>query len=72
MNKDLLKKWTLIAEVASATAVIIKLVFVVIGMKKNTNAIQAQTFQELMRDVNNWRLSIRDVESDQTMSMLRL
>ena len=72
MNKDQLKKWTLIAEVASATAVIITLVFVVIGMKENTNAIQAQTFQELMRDVNNWRLSIRDVESDQTMSMLRL
>jgi hypothetical protein len=72
MNTDGLKKWTLTAELISAVAVIITLIFLVVGMKENTNALQAQTFQELMRDVNNWRSSIRELESTQLMSKWRV
>ena len=71
MKNKQLRKWALSAELISAIAVIVTLVFVIIGMKENTNAMQAQTFQELMRDVNNWRSSIRSLERDQTMSTLR-
>ena len=71
MAKIELKNWTHFAEIASAAAVIVTLIFVIIGMKENTNAMQARTFQELMRDENNWRSSIRELERDQTMSALR-
>ncbi len=59
-----LQKWVLIAELASGLAVVITLIFLIHGMRENTNAIQAQTFQELMRDVNDWRSSIRDLERE--------
>ncbi len=72
MNKDDLQKWTPAAELISAVAVIITLLFLVVGMKENTNALQAQTFQELMRDVNNWRSSIREFEGSQLMSRWRV
>ena len=54
----------MVAELASALAVVITLLFLVVGMRENTNAIQAQTFQELMRDINSWRGSIREDERE--------
>jgi hypothetical protein len=57
-----LRKWTLIAELISAVAVVVTLAILIAGMRENTNAIQAQTFQELMRDINRWRASIRELE----------
>ena len=72
MKNKQLRKLALGAEIISAIAVIVTLIILVAGMKENTNALQAQTFQELMRDVNNWRSSIRQVESDQTLSKMRL
>jgi hypothetical protein len=72
VNKSNLQKWTLFAELSSATAVVITLVFLVVGMRENTNALQAQTFQELMRDVNNWRSSINQTERLRILSKFRL
>jgi len=60
MKNKQLRKWALSAELISAIAVIITLVFLVLGMKENTNALQAQTFQELMRQTNEWRASITE------------
>ena len=60
MNENRLRKWVLIAEVISAAAVVVTLAFLALQMKENTNSLQAQTFQELMRDSNNWRASISD------------
>lgn len=71
MKKKQKRNLVIGAEIVSAIAVITTLIFLVIGMRENTNALQAQTYQELMRDVNNWRMSIRQVESDQTLSKMR-
>jgi hypothetical protein len=65
-----LKKWVPIAELVSAAAVIITLAFLVVGMRENTNALQAQTYQELMRDINTWRSSIRDSATAITLDQL--
>ena len=62
MRNEQLQNWALLAEVVSAIAVLVTLVFLISGMRENTSAIQSQTFQELMRDVNDWRSSVRDVE----------
>jgi hypothetical protein len=62
MNK--LQRWALGAEVISGIAVVVTLIFLVVEMRENTNAIQAQTYQELMRDINRWRSSIRDLERE--------
>ena len=55
MQTDKLKNWALIAEVIASIGVMVTLVFLIIGMRDNTNALQGQTFQELMRDINAWR-----------------
>ncbi len=58
MKSKQLQKWALGAEVISAVAVVLTIVFLAAQTMENTNAIQAQTFQELMRDVNDWRMSL--------------
>jgi hypothetical protein len=55
-----LQKWALFAEVASAIAVVITLGFVAVEMRGNTNAIQAQTYQELMQQINDYRVILLD------------
>lgn len=60
MKSKQLRKWALVAEIVSAVAVVITIAFLAFQMRDNTNALQAQTYQELMRDINNWRSAIRD------------
>ena len=71
MKNKKLQKWALGAEIVSAVAVVVTIGFLTFQMMENTNAIQAQTFQELMRDINNWRSSIREIERSQLMSKWR-
>ena len=47
--------WTLAAEVVSALAVVITLVFVILEMRNSTNATQAQTYQLIMQELNAYR-----------------
>ncbi len=61
MKSKQLRKWALVAEIISAVAVVVTIAFLAFQMRDNTNALQAQTYQELMRDVNNWRSAIRDL-----------
>lgn len=58
MKSKQIQKWTLGAEVVSALAVVMTIGFLAAQTMENTNAIQAQTFQELMRDLNDWRMSM--------------
>jgi hypothetical protein len=55
-----MQKWALIAEVAGAMAVVITLGFVALEMRGNTNAIKAQTYQDLMQQVNDYRVLLLD------------
>ena len=63
MKNKRLRKWALAAEILSAIAVIATLGFLALEMRENTNAIQSQTFQDLMRDTNAWRASVADSAS---------
>ena len=67
MAEQRLQKWALVAELVSALAVVVTLAFLIVGMRDNTNAIQAQTYQQLMRDINTWRSSIRDLEREEIL-----
>ncbi len=58
MKNKQLRKWALGAEIISAFAVIVTIAFLALQMMDNTNALQAQMFQELMRDTNEWRAKI--------------
>ena len=55
MRSDQLQKWALGAEIAGAVAVVITLGFLTLQMRENTNAVQAQTYQVLMQELNNFR-----------------
>jgi len=58
--KRTLSDWATFAEIAASIAVVATLLLVVASMRENTNALQANTYQELMRDMNVWRMSYRE------------
>ena len=60
MQNKQLRKWALGAEIVSAIAVIITIGFLAVQLKDNTNALQAQMYQDLMRDLNDWRVMVND------------
>ena len=55
MRSDQLQKWALAAEIAGAVAVVVTLGFLTAQMRSNTNALQAQTYQALTQELNDWR-----------------
>ena len=56
MKKNQLRKWALGAEIVSAIAVVITVGFLAFQIMNNTNATQAQTYQLLMQEMNDYRL----------------
>ena len=62
MRGDQFQKWALGAEIFGAVAVVVTLGFLVFQMRENTNALQAQTFQALMQELNEWRTQGNDPE----------
>jgi len=54
VNKKL-SDWASIAGIISGLAVVATLAFLAIEMRGNTNAMQAQTFQALMQEINDYR-----------------
>ncbi len=62
MKNKQLRKWALGAEIMSAVAVVVTIGFLAFQMMDNTNALQAQTYQELMRDLNDRRLAVASPE----------
>jgi hypothetical protein len=55
--REKLQEYALIAEIVGGLAVMITLVFLVIETQKNTNAIQAQMYQNLISELNELRES---------------
>ena len=60
MKNKQLQKWALGAEIVSAIAVIATIGFLAFQTMENTNALQAQTFQALMRDTFDWRATVNE------------
>ena len=55
MKNEILRKWALGAEVVSAVAVVVTVGFLAFQIMKNTSATQAQTYQLLMQEMNEYR-----------------
>ena len=60
MSNENLQKWALVAEIFGGVAIVFTLAFLAIQMRENTNAIQAQTYQVLMQELNGYREFIAD------------
>jgi len=50
-----LQQWALAAEIIGGLAVVVSLIFLILETRENTNAIQAQTYQDLSAELNNVR-----------------
>ena len=53
-----LEKWALIAEIASGVGVLVTLIFLVIGIRDNTNVTRAASYEDLMSDSNQVFLTV--------------
>jgi hypothetical protein len=62
MKNKQLRMWALGAEIVSAIAVVITVGFLAFQVTKNTNATQAQTYQLLMQEMNDYRTLFTDSE----------
>jgi hypothetical protein len=58
MANKKLKKYALVSEIISAAAVIVSLVFVAFQVKDNTAAIRSSTYDGILSDHIEWRLTI--------------
>jgi hypothetical protein len=79
MANDKLKRYALVAEIVSAAAVVITLVFLAFQVKDNTAAVRASTYDDILSDHIEWRMTIasspdlltafvKDFNSDTNMS----
>ena len=57
MNEQL-QKYAVLAEVISALAVVVTLIFLLIGIRDNTAINKAQMFEKLLSDINQHNLTI--------------
>jgi len=53
-----LSEWASIAEIISGVAIVLTIGFLVFELKQNTNEIQAATHQEMINQLNNWRMTL--------------
>lgn len=51
------QKWSAVAEIFSAIAVIASLVYVGIGLRENTKAIEGSTYQQMISESNEYLLA---------------
>ena len=58
MDNDKLRKYALVAEVVAGIAIVVTIAFLAFEMRSNTNAVRAQTFQSLMQQTNEYRMSL--------------
>ena len=54
-----LEKWALIAEVISGVAVVVTLIFLILGINENTRATYAGTYQLLLSEINDISLVVQ-------------
>ncbi len=67
MNREKLQDFALVAEIVAGISIIVTLAFLALEMRSNTDAIRAQTYHELMAQLNEWRTLI---VTDQGLSVL--
>jgi hypothetical protein len=60
MNDTRLRRLALLAEVVSATVVVISIAFLVAETRNNTKAIHVQTHLALTTELNQWREQLND------------
>ena len=58
MQESNLRRYALIAEIVSAVAVVVSLVFVALQIKDNTDAVRAATYDDILSDHIQWRMTI--------------
>ena len=55
MNRSNIQNIAQVAEIVAGISIVVTLAFLAFEMRSNTDAIRAQTYQELMTQVNEWR-----------------
>ena len=70
MKNKQLRKWALGAEIVSAVAIVVTIGFLAIQTMENTNALQAQTYQQLQSELNAYRAIYADSESNLTKALI--
>lgn len=58
MANDKLRSIALVAEIVSAAAVVISLIFVAFQVKDNTAAVRASTYDNILSDHIEWRMTV--------------
>ena len=58
MANEKLKRYALVSEIISAAAVVVSLIFVAFQVKDNTAAIRSSTYDGILSDHIEWRLTI--------------
>ncbi len=71
MSESRLQRWALGAEIIGAAAVVLTLGYLAVEMRSNTNAIQAQTNQSIMEELNNFRRGLWNSEMAGVMTKFR-
>ena len=72
MTESPLQRWALGAEIIGAAAVVLTLGYLAVEMRNNTNAIQAQTYQSMMAELNNYRRGLWNPEMAEVMTKWRI
>ena len=57
MNQKL-SNWASIAEIIAAIGVIVTLIFLIVGIRENTEITRVTAFDRNMESVNQWRLEM--------------
>ena len=70
MKNKQLRKWALGAEIVSAVAIVVTIGFLAIQTMENTNALQAQTYQQLQSELNAYRAIYAGSESNLTKALI--
>jgi hypothetical protein len=55
--KHRLSDWATIAEIISAIAIVVSLIFVGLEIRQNTNATYAASYDNLLADIVDWRIA---------------
>jgi hypothetical protein len=62
MNSKL-SDWASIAEIVSGIGVVVTLIFLVVGIRENTEIARASMFERTLESVNQWRMDIAGNDS---------
>ena len=72
MSESRLQKWALGAEIIGAVAVVVTLGYLAAEMRSNTRAVQAQTYQSMMQELNDYRFLFTNREMAEVMTKWQL